>query len=141
MEKIAFLVGRRRDLPHSEYLGYPEKMEYLAVVWGTLIMAISGVVLWFENLALAWGPKWITDLATVVHFYEAILATLAIVVWHFYSVIFDPLVYPMDGAWLTGRSAPGRAAERNSEGCDSSEPAGIVENQDPETDDNPRRDA
>jgi formate dehydrogenase gamma subunit len=121
-EKMAFLLGRRKEPPHSQYIGYPEKMEYLAVVWGTLIMAISGFVLWFENLALTWGPKWLTDLATVIHFYEAILATLAIVVWHFYSVIFDPLVYPMDGAWLTGRSAPGRAAERTPEEVEVSTP-------------------
>jgi hypothetical protein len=40
-----------------------------------------------------------------VHFYEAILATLAIVIWHFYMVIFDPDVYPMDLAWLTGRTS------------------------------------
>jgi hypothetical protein len=59
------------------------------------------------------------DVATVVHFYEAVLATLAIVVWHFYFVIFDPLVYPMDTAWLTGREAPGRTLER---GEDTSEP-------------------
>jgi len=38
-----------------------------------------------------------------VHYYEAILATLAIVVWHFYQVFFDPDVYPMNGAWLDGK--------------------------------------
>jgi hypothetical protein len=75
-------------------------------------MAATGFILWFENLALAWLPKWATDVATVIHFYEAILASLAIVVWHFYLVIFDPVVYPMDPAWLTGRSSPGRGAER-----------------------------
>jgi hypothetical protein len=42
--------------------------------------------------------------ATSVHLYEAVLATLAIVVWHFYSVIFDPDVYPLNTAFLTGRS-------------------------------------
>jgi hypothetical protein len=52
------------------------------------------------------------DVATVIHFYEAALATLAILVWHFYAVIFDPLVYPMDTGWLTGREAPGRTLER-----------------------------
>jgi hypothetical protein len=41
--------------------------------------------------------------AQVVHYYEAVLATLAIVVWHFYWVIFDPSEYPMNPAWLIGR--------------------------------------
>ena len=47
-----------------------------------------------------------------IHFYEAILASLAIVVWHFYFVIFDPLVYPMDTTLITGREVPGRTLER-----------------------------
>jgi hypothetical protein len=38
-----------------------------------------------------------------VHFYEAILATLAIIVWHFYQVFFDPDVYPMNWAWWDGK--------------------------------------
>jgi len=37
-----------------------------------------------------------------VHFYEAVLATLAILVWHLYFVIFNPDVYPMNMAWFTG---------------------------------------
>jgi cytochrome b subunit of formate dehydrogenase len=102
----------RPDMPRSPALGYVEKLEYLALLWGTVIMAITGFALWFENWSLAHLPKWATDFATVVHFYEAVLATLAILVWHLYFVIFDPLVYPMDMAWLTGREAPGRVLER-----------------------------
>jgi cytochrome b subunit of formate dehydrogenase len=111
-ERIAFLAGRKKELPESPWVGYPEKMEYLAVIWGTLVMGATGFVLWFENAALKWAPKWITDVATVIHFWEAVLATLAILVWHFYMVIFDPMVYPADSAAWTGRSAPGREYER-----------------------------
>jgi cytochrome b subunit of formate dehydrogenase len=111
-ERFAFFFGHRPFLPEAPWIDYPEKMEYLAVIWGTMIMAVTGFVLWFQDLALRWLPTWVIDVATVVHFYEAILASLAILVWHFYAVIFDPVVYPMDTAWLTGRSAPGRQLER-----------------------------
>jgi cytochrome b subunit of formate dehydrogenase len=80
-------------------------MEYWAFFWGTLVMAVSGFVLWFESWSLRLLPTWVLDAATAVHWYEAILATLAILVWHFYMVIFDPDVYPMDRAWLTGRAS------------------------------------
>jgi cytochrome b subunit of formate dehydrogenase len=73
-------------------------------MWGTVVMAVSGLLLWFNSFALRNLPTWVTDAATAIHFYEAILATLAIVIWHFYMVIFDPDVYPMDLAWLTGRT-------------------------------------
>jgi hypothetical protein len=45
----------------------------------------------------------VADAATALHWYEAILATLAILIWHFYGVIFDPEIYPMDTAWITGK--------------------------------------
>jgi cytochrome b subunit of formate dehydrogenase len=109
--RIAYLLGRRGTTPTEPWLGYPEKAEYWAVLWGTMIMAGTGFVLWFESLTLRWLPSWIADLATAVHFYEAVLATLAILVWHFYAVVFDPTVYPMDMAWLTGRSARPREPE------------------------------
>jgi hypothetical protein len=40
---------------------------------------------------------WALNLFTVVHYYEAILATLAILVWHMYFVVLDPTVYPLKG--------------------------------------------
>ncbi len=98
----ANLTGRG-PRPTFGVFSYAEKLEYWAFVWGTAVMAGSGLVLWFENWSLRNLPKWAIDAATAVHWYEAILATLAIVVWHFYMVIFDPDVYPMDRAWLTGR--------------------------------------
>ncbi len=81
---------------------YKEKMEYLALIWGTFIMALTGFILWYEVQWLRYFPKWTYDLARAIHFYEAILATLAIVVWHFYSVLLDPEIYPMNWAWITG---------------------------------------
>ena len=90
---------------------YIEKAEYWAVVWGAVVMILSGVTLWANDLALAWMPKSILDVATSVHFYEAVLATLAILVWHFYSVIFDPDVYPLDTAAITGFSTRPRDTE------------------------------
>ena len=86
--------------PHS----YIEKAEYWAVVWGAVVMAATGLMLWANTLALRFLPKIWLDVATSMHFYEALLATLAIVVWHFYSAIFDPDVYPLNTAFLTGRS-------------------------------------
>ena len=48
-------------------------------------------------------PKGVLDVALVVHFWEAWLATLAVAVWHLYSTVFHPNVYPMNPSWLTGR--------------------------------------
>jgi hypothetical protein len=65
-------------------------------------MITTGLLLWFVNLTLRLFPLWVVDLLTLVHYYEAWLATLAILVWHFYFVIFNPDVYPMNWSWITG---------------------------------------
>jgi cytochrome b subunit of formate dehydrogenase len=98
-------LGGRVPRPTFGVFSYYEKVEYWAYLWGTIVMAVSGFVLWFNNVSLAWLPKWASDAATALHYYEAILATAAIAIWHLYGVIFDPDVYPMDTAWLTGQTS------------------------------------
>jgi cytochrome b subunit of formate dehydrogenase len=111
---MAFNLGLRAKRPHRSSHSYIEKAEYWAVVWGAVVMAGTGFALWANTFMLRFFPKWLLDVATAVHFYEAVLATLAIIVWHFYFVIFDPEVYPMDTAWLTGRS-PRRQSDSHGE--------------------------
>ena len=79
------------------------------MVWGAIVMIATGSLLWANNLAMELLPKAWLDVATSVHFYEALLATLAIVVWHFYSIIFDPDVYPLNTAFLTGKTVKKQA--------------------------------
>jgi hypothetical protein len=66
-------------------------------------MGLTGLMIWFKLGVFSFLPRWVIDIALAVHFYEAVLATLAIVVWHFYQVIFDPHVYPLNFAFLDGR--------------------------------------
>ncbi|HXV13684.1 MAG TPA: hypothetical protein VEC56_05720, partial [Candidatus Krumholzibacteria bacterium] len=70
---------------------------------GTWIMALTGLILWYPVVATNFFPVWIVRVAEVVHFYEAILAVSAIVIWHFFFVIFLPAVYPMSTTWIDGR--------------------------------------
>lgn len=101
-QMVRFYLGRAPHGPAFGRFSYMEKVEYWALLWGSVIMTVTGFALWFNTLALQLVPKWTLDLATVVHYYEAWLATLAIVVWHFYWVIFNPQVYPMSLVWLHG---------------------------------------
>lgn len=96
-------LGLRRETPAAARFSYIEKAEYWALVWGAVVMVITGLMLWFDEQVLQVLPKGALDLAWVVHYYEAVLATLAILVWHLYSTIFNPEVYPMNPSWLTGK--------------------------------------
>jgi len=61
-------------------------------------MSLTGLFLWTEEM---W-PKFLLDIATIVHGMEAILACLAIMVWHMYDVHLRPRKFPIDNLWLTG---------------------------------------
>lgn len=110
-----FNLGLIPERPTFRMFTYGEKMEYWAYMWGTIVMAGTGLILWANNWALRTFPKWVTDAATVAHWYEAILATLSILIWHWYMVIFDPDVYPMDLAWLTGKTSADHVRETRPE--------------------------
>jgi cytochrome b subunit of formate dehydrogenase len=100
---MRYYLGMSQEKPKFGRFSYAEKAEYWALVWGTALMGLTGVMLWAKVLVGDLLARWWVDVATAIHFYEAILATLAIVVWHFYQVFFDPDVYPMNWAWWDGK--------------------------------------
>lgn len=100
---MRYYLGLSSEKPAFARFNYAEKAEYWALVWGTGLMGVTGIMLWGKVWVGNLLSRWWVDVATAVHYYEAILATLAIVVWHFYQVFFDPDVYPMNTAWLDGK--------------------------------------
>jgi formate dehydrogenase gamma subunit len=107
---MAFHLGWTEHGPRIGKYGYPEKLEYWAVVWGTMVMAITGLVLWYPIVATSLLPYWVVKVSEVIHLYEAWLATLAVVVFHFFYVMVHPAAYPLSLSMFTGRM-PRREAE------------------------------
>jgi len=102
-EMIAHNLGRRPEGPRPGRFSYIEKAEYWALVWGTVVMTGTGLALWFGNVTERALSVQSLGVMLVVHYYEAILAGLAIIVWHLYSTIFNPPVYPNNPSWYTGK--------------------------------------
>ncbi len=102
-DNLLYYLGLGGNKPAFARFTYAEKMEYWALVWGWLIMSATGLIAWFKVFATRYVPGWSVDVALAIHFYEAVLASLAIVVWHFYQVIVDPDVYPLNWAFWDGR--------------------------------------
>lgn len=126
VQVLTYNLGITKVEPRFAKFNYAEKLEYLAFMWGTLIMTASGVLLWFNNFTLRYFPKWVSDAATAVHYYEALLATFAILIWHSYMVVFDPLVYPMDTAWIDGKVPADHYRHSRPEYYRAMERAGLV---------------
>jgi cytochrome b subunit of formate dehydrogenase/nitrate/TMAO reductase-like tetraheme cytochrome c subunit len=103
LDNLTYHMGFGTNKPRFGRFTYAEKVEYWALVWGTIVMAATGIMLWAKIFVGNHLPRWWIDVATAIHFYEAILATLAILIWHFYQVFFDPDTYPMNWAWWDGK--------------------------------------
>jgi len=101
-DMILYNLGLRAERPRFKRFSYVEKAEYWALVWGTVVMVTTGTMLWYDNWFIELLPKGFLDIALVVHYWEAWLATLAILVWHMYSTVYSPHVYPMNPSWITG---------------------------------------
>jgi len=84
--------------PLFDRFNYKEKMEYWTGWIGNSLMTITGIILWIEQLF----PKFVLDISLLVHTMEAILASSAIMVWHFYEVHLKPGKFPMSKIWLDG---------------------------------------
>ncbi len=95
-------LGISKVKPQLDRFSYVEKSEYWALVWGTIVMTATGFILWFDNTFLGILGKLWWDVAGTIHYYEAWLATLSIIIWHFYFVIFNPDVYPINLAFFKG---------------------------------------
>ncbi|WP_053334844.1 formate dehydrogenase subunit gamma [Thermoanaerobaculum aquaticum] len=102
-QQIKYYLGLTDTKPKFDKFSYVEKFDYWAVYWGMVIMIGSGTVLWFTEWFLKYVPKWVTDIAKEAHSDEALLATLAIIIWHFYNVHLNPHSFPMNKTFITGK--------------------------------------
>jgi cytochrome b subunit of formate dehydrogenase len=141
-DAFRYYLGYSEQRPMFGRFTYAEKMEYWALVWGMFVMASTGLMAWFKVGVGERVPGWWIDVAITIHFYEAVLATLAIIVWHLYGVMFDPDAYPMNWSWYDGKMSIGQyehehpldlAALENGEGTqEAAEPEAAVEKEEPE---------
>jgi len=114
IETVKYNSGVRKEKPKYARYNYIEKAEYWALVWGSVIMITTGSMLVFKDFCLRFLPTWILDVVRTIHYYEALLAVLAILVWHLYFVMFEPSQYPINLSMITGK-APKEEHRENSD--------------------------
>ena len=89
--------------PRYGRYNFIEKFEYWAVAWGSLVMILTGLALWFPVQSLRLFSLPVHQVIRVIHSFEATLAFLAVLIWHMYTVHLRPEVFPMSRIWLDGK--------------------------------------
>jgi len=100
---VSYFLGISKVGAAFGRFSYIEKFDYWAVYWGMVVMITSGLMLWFQDTTMSILPKYFLDVAHEAHSDEGLLATLAIIVWHFYNTHLNPDNFPMSWTWLTGK--------------------------------------
>ncbi|UCF93508.1 MAG: cytochrome b/b6 domain-containing protein [Desulfobacterales bacterium] len=95
---MLYYIGVKDEPPAYDRFNYKQKLEYYALISGTTLMSITGLLLWTEY---RWS-KFVLDIGILVHGMEAILACLAIMIWHLYEIHLRPHKFPIDNMWITG---------------------------------------
>ena len=79
-------LGLRKSGVQMGRYTFEEKAEYWALVWGIIVMGLTGFMMWNPLATVKLLPGDFIPAAKVAHGAEALLAVLAIVVWHMYGV-------------------------------------------------------
>ncbi len=94
-----FLLGLEPRRARYGRYSYINKFDYWGAFWGIAVMAASGLVLWFPR---GFSDTWI-HAAYLAHTDEALLAVIAIFIWHVYNVHTLHGRPRLNRVWLTGR--------------------------------------
>ena len=86
VQAVLYNLGFSNQYPRMGRYNFMEKMEYLAMLWGLILMAITGFVMWNPIATVKYLPGVVIPASKAAHGWEAILAVVALIIWHFYNV-------------------------------------------------------
>lgn len=92
---------------------YKQKFIYWLVITGALMMASTGLALWWPTRAAAIFGGQLIPAAKAVHSNHAMLILLLISVWHIYDSVFSPDVFPLDKSMFSGYISRDRMIEEH----------------------------
>jgi formate dehydrogenase subunit gamma len=102
VQMLLYFIGVRKERARFDRFDFRQKSEYWALVWGSVVMIATGLMMWFPVRTTVWLSGEAIPAARAAHGNEGLLAFLAILVWHMYSAHLSPEVFPADTCIFTG---------------------------------------
>jgi cytochrome b subunit of formate dehydrogenase/mono/diheme cytochrome c family protein len=85
-QALMYNLGFAKSFPQMGRYTFEEKLEYWAFAWGAFIMGATGFMMWNPISTAKFLPGEVIPAAKAAHGGEALLAVLAIIIWHMYGV-------------------------------------------------------
>jgi formate dehydrogenase subunit gamma len=102
-QMVMYFLGQRKERARFDRYDFRQKVEYLALIWGTVLMIATGLMMWFPIEATRWLSGELIPAAKAAHSGEGLLAFASILLWHMYSAHLSPDVFPFDWTIFTGK--------------------------------------
>lgn len=115
LQLLGYLCFLCSEKPSFGRFSVKEKFEYIGVFWGTVILGVTGLILWGEGLASHLLTGKVLNLALIAHTYESYLAAIHVGILHLYSVVLSPHVLPLSPAMITGTTPLAELVENHSD--------------------------
>lgn len=113
VQAVNYLLGRQEEQPQYDRFDFRQKLEYWALIWGTILMGATGLILMFPQLVTQFLPGVVVYAAKAAHGLEALLAIASIIIWHMYNTHFAAGMWPLDKTIFTGKISRERMLEEH----------------------------
>lgn len=103
VQQIRWYLGLAREPAKFDRYDYRQKFEYWGMLIGSLVMVVTGLILYLPIPFTRVFPGELIPVARVAHSNEGLMAFLVVITWHIYNAHLSPDVFPFDTTIFTGR--------------------------------------